>query len=666
MTGRPGLRSPRDAHRARRAIAVGVNGAVLAASARARIGDRAWPWLGRLLALACPLAAYTAVLAAGVPAAVGLAVQVEGTRILAAFGLGLVLAFWRPNWITSALACTLVCVLFALPLAALWKSGLSSEMLIGGLWPYSDGNGYLYCAGVLAEGDTFRSADATSFCSRRPFFTGTLAGLLALTGHDLRYSLGALVLLTGVACFLAAQEVRASLGAVAAAGFVLALAAFYRRFTGIPLTEHLGLSLGAVAFTALWRSVRASDFRLFLLGLFVLSLALNARAGTFLVLPALVLWGSRWFPGALRLSWRRLAGAMAVVALGFVLNAALVRAIGTPSGMFSNFSYVLYGVVFGGDWTLVLKQHPELYGLAQSEVEGRVLALALDGIAVDPSRLVTGALRAWREFLVPWYPFQFLGNVTVDRVELFTRLLAVLGVVVCLLGLRHRTCSFMLATIIGVLLSVPFVPPWDADIMRVYAATVPLIMAVPALGIAPFASRPLAGPAEPSSAERGASPLGLAVLTAGLMGLAIASPLVLVLTRHLPVFPKRIAAECPYPTLDIRVPGSMLRVVRDDVAVPRYPVEVREGEFRRGLRVFQAVNAGYAGELASVEAPFVMFTTLGVRPFRAVTVVASPALLPEPKSARAPFWRICAEPARSSKAILMYATSIRPLWPTKK
>jgi len=35
----------------------------------------------------------------------------------------------------------------------------------------------------------------------------------------------------------------------------------------------------------------------------------------------------------------------------------------------------------------------------------------------------------------------------------------------------------------GILLSVPFVPPWDADNMRAYAATLPFVVALPVMGM---------------------------------------------------------------------------------------------------------------------------------------------------------------------------------------
>ena len=59
---------------------------------------------------------------------------------------------------------------------------------------------------------------------------------------------------------------------------------------GSLLSENLGLALGAAALALLWDGVQSGRRWLLALGLFTLALALNARAGAFFALPALVIW----------------------------------------------------------------------------------------------------------------------------------------------------------------------------------------------------------------------------------------------------------------------------------------------------------------------------------------------------------------------------------------
>lgn len=618
-------------------------------------------WAGTRLALAAvlPLACYAAVLAMGAPASL----RLDSAVVAAGFGVSLLLAFSRPGGVAASVACALTLTLFALPLSALWQSGVSNSASIGGLLPYSDANGYYHCARVLAEGDTLRSSPWGGWCSRRPLFTAALAGWMALTGQDLRLTLAVLVLLTALACFLAAREVRASHGATAAALFLLTLSLFYRRFSGTTLTEHLGLSLGAVGFAALWRGVRGTDFRLFLVGLLALTVALNARAGALLVLPAIAVWGSGWFPGSARAPWRRLALACGVILLGFVVNAGLVRGIGRPEGMFSNFSYTLYGLVFGGNWTLVFTQHPSIKALGDEEQARRVLALALEGIGADPMRLVHGTIRAWQSFLATPYPFIY---VEFTNWNLSLRILSLVGLVGALVRWRDPLHSFVLAASLGGLLSVPFAPPWDADHMRVYAATIPLLAVVPALGIAWLTGRlpkrniPAAVPG-----HGGSWSAALPAFAIGLVALPLVSPVALGLLRDAPRFPSVAASDCNQP-IYVRAPTrSMVSVVRDDAPGRRYPFELGERQFREGLRDFRELNRGLTTEFAGLEAPFVLFNSLTLQPFGYAMVVARAPLVPDPRSG-APFWLICAEPASDPMArdySLVYATSVRPIWP---
>ena len=73
---------------------------------------------------------------------------------------------------------------------------------------------------------------------------------------------------------------------------LLCLFMFYRRYIGTTLTEHLGITFGCLAFCLIWRGAVAARLGPVLVGLFFLSLGLNARAGAFLILPAIACWAA--------------------------------------------------------------------------------------------------------------------------------------------------------------------------------------------------------------------------------------------------------------------------------------------------------------------------------------------------------------------------------------
>ena len=291
-------------------------------------------------------------------------------------------------------------------LAGIWATGVSSGTYIGGLVPFSDARNYLHCGRLVAEGTTFEDS---VFCSRRPLFSTLLAGLLMATGQNLRLINVILVIVTTIACFVASLQVQRQHGPLASTVFLLILSLFYRRFVGTLLSEHLGLTLGALGFALLLSGADLKRPSLFLLGCLATALALSARAGPFFVLPLLALWGARYFRRESFLSLRVLAGAAVTMALGVGSSVGLSAALGRADGAFSNFSYVLYGLVAGGGWQRALQDHPEVLALDRGEHPAKIYALALELLRGDPWSLGTGAWRAWRAFL-GWYPFSFVGR----------------------------------------------------------------------------------------------------------------------------------------------------------------------------------------------------------------------------------------------------------------
>jgi hypothetical protein len=463
--------------------------------------------------------------------------------------------YCRPPGTMGMLMVFMLCISLIV-LLGVWRAGVSDGLMIGGLLPYSDASGYFSDALRLLHGWKF-----SVFSSRRPLFPAFLAGVLQMTDLDLRATL---VLLTGIAitaiCF-AAREVQRALGLWPGALMLLSLFMFYRRYIGSTLTEHLGLAFGCLAFALIWRGMLIQQRGFVLLGLFILSLALNARAGTFLILPAILLWAVWAHREPNRPALWTLVGGSAAVLLGFAVNSVLLHAVSIPGAAYSNFSYVLYGLVFGGNWSLALQQHPELATLAPLEQANRVFTLAWEQIRMNPMTLAVGSVRAWRAFFLgrsgTWFShILYLGPDWADlREMLLTQGVSALNFrrdlwvlldvfaretwIITLNGLmiagsvvlwRNRRTPFALLNIAawtGILLSVPFVPPWDADNMRAYAATIPWVIALPALGLRLRHGEKGTWDQEGMKSP-GLASTDLAVFTAILLGLQILGPLTLI------------------------------------------------------------------------------------------------------------------------------------------
>jgi hypothetical protein len=506
-----------------------------------------------------------------------------GGRVILVAALALWVAHARRGWLAVCLGLTVTLALFALPLASLWQDVTTNGFAIGGL-PWSDAQGYYVEANRLIDGHPLE------WSSRRPFFTAFLAVLLAVT-HSLYVTLAIMVALNAIGTFLLARELRMSFGAAGATVATVILFAFYRHDggAGVALTENLGFLIGTMGCTALLRGVRLQDIRSYGFGAVALTAALMARAGAFFVLPALIAVA----PISLRpADSRRLNMRSAVVTICAIVIALATfltwgRAVSNraaENSAFSNYSYVLYGLVVGGKgWQQVSIDHPnaregaEIYRLAYEEFRAR------------PSGLIEGMARMVRAYLWPSEPYHMFAFIQDDpRTRLLQRMcyvLAALGLGACVWRWREPTYALVLAVAAGHLASIPLVPTIDAG-LRVYAATMPVVAAVVAAGVAVFGglfSRPWRYLAKGTAAKSQAVPdvttrlseWAALTLLAVIMGTSLTLCAVgkppTTLTRHV----------CPSgsESLVVRVDDdAVLRI--DDDRVPRQisPTAIRQSE----------------------------------------------------------------------------------------
>ena len=392
-----------------------------------------------------------------------------------------------------------LCIWFTAGLAELRGSFLTDGIVVGGIIPYSDANNFLREASRLVEGHNL-----TSWASR-PLADTYLAGLLYVAGDHVALALALAGFFSAAAIGLAAVEVRKTMGLLAATLWTWLLLVYCRRYLGQMLSEHAGVAFGALAVAVLVRAFAANAARCLWPGLLLLSLALNARAGAMLVLPALIaaaVW--RWQrSGRIRVS----VLATVSVAAGFVLSIGFIRLLGAPGArLMSNYHDVAYGIVFGGNWEKPAADIPNYNQMDRSqrvaEIDRRIVA----AVKANPSVIWRGAARNWSDFFTrskaALGPFSFFMRPDTEYVLLALSALGLLWS----LALGHRLSPLILAAGAGIVLSVPFVPTPDADRMRAYAATMPIMFLIPAFSIAGWrAWRARPAPGTPDSGRSGPS-----------------------------------------------------------------------------------------------------------------------------------------------------------------
>ena len=380
----------------------------------------------------------------------------RSTASAAGEGKGTSLAAARFGVLSAA--CMMV---FLLPLLHLWASAIGVYSSIGGLLPFSDAlNYYAGAQRVLADGRL------DEWNLRRPLNALLLTVRLALAGGDLRGAMLIDAAMLGLSCGLMAREVARDCGAPA--GFML-FAMLYvigREHARVVGSESLGLTLAALASTLLWRGARDGRRSIALCGLTLLTVALNARAGAFLALPALVVWAGWAFrhPGS-QYDWKSAAAGFGAVLVGFAANALLLRiyAEGFALGQ-GNFALTLYGLSTGQPgWTRIYADLPTSKAMNEHALAQFAYAHAWQNIRDRPSDLLRALATGmtWWRLAFTAYVREVLSLLPGDsRLNDAFQVLIAVGAAVWLWNSRRdRSTWLVLSALIGLVLSAPVVFP---------------------------------------------------------------------------------------------------------------------------------------------------------------------------------------------------------------
>ncbi len=445
-------------------------------------------------------------------------------------------AYRLAGWLGTFAALTATLLFFAIPLIGFWDNGGSNWFAFGGIVPASDGTIYYHDAQRLVEGFNF-----SFFSTRRPWLAGTLAPLLLLWNYQLHWVLATLVAFTAVCAFLLARELRHTHGPLAATVLITVVALFSREWLGFVYTEHLGLAFGLLALALLWRGATEQRGWLAAVGLGVLMLALLARAGTFFIIPALLLWVWLFFrKEGQRIPWQLLGSAVGVLVLVVGANTVLMRQLGPEeSRPISNFAYVLYGIAAGGyGWNYVNVVHPEVWEMEEPELSEHIYELSFELLREHPENFFIAYGTAISSFFSirmdnsvvgfihiaqPFAQFEVYYWFSYAVRGVFLALL-VLGCVWSILQRRTPHGGLLFWGFLGFLASLSFAPPIDSVRSFKYAASMPFIFALTAVGLVSalqwlrtrFPALP-APPVQPVAADPGGM---RALLTVAVSGMA--------------------------------------------------------------------------------------------------------------------------------------------------
>jgi len=379
----------------------------------------------------------------------------------------------RSRWFDLAGLSVSVCLGMAPALLA-WSRARWSFLTIGGAVPWSDAASYHVGAQRLLY-----SGSLDNFTGRRPLNAGFYAVRLLVTGDSFWLSMLLQGALVGASIYLLARVVAAYLGATAALMSAAVVVTFALDTIATSMSEPLGLALGCLGTTALLIAVFERRFPFAVCGLFVLTVALGVRAGAYLVLPLAILYFGRRAGSSRRLDARRLALATGAVVAGLAINVPISAAYGDGNASLNgNFAYTLYGLANGGTgWAAAEAQFDADPSANEREVTNAVYSAAIEQIKSHPGTFLRGLRHGYSDYFDQG-PYGFID----DPWDSLVALLAAVGIVTSLLTGRRAEGAFFVLMAAGMLASAPFV--FDDGGFRVFAATVPLLSILPAVGLA--------------------------------------------------------------------------------------------------------------------------------------------------------------------------------------
>lgn len=537
-------------------------------------------------------------------------------------------AFRVPGRIGELLSWAATMSLFALGLAGLWASGDTQSVVLNGLIPLTDAAGYYTDATRLQYG-----IDVSNFTAMRPFFAGLLSFFLWLTERNLMSAVGIFTAMAGFACYFASREIQRTHGAEVAVFFLMLMFLYYRHHSGTTMSESLSLPVGLLGTALLWRGISANKERAVLFGIAMIALALNIRPGAMFVLPALLLWGGLAFRGQGKFSFKLFGLGAAVILLVFYANSRMIDFVSNSGGVaFENFAWAFYGLASGGNsWTYVFEANPQLALLNDKEVTPAIYKLAFELIRTQPELIVKGALFYWRMFFSnTWYnAYAFVAgdNYWVNLAARWGMyLLNGLGIYKWFMDRKNPYTSLALLTALGVLASVPFVPPTDAYRVRLYAATIPFFVLLPGMGLAYLIDKIPAQFFKPQpESSQNQSPV--AIFSIALILVMIAAPILIKINGIIPPAPQ---TSCPdglegfFTRFD---EGTAINLHRENRAFIDWMPDFHISVFRRNIHSLP--DSYLISAMGSIDPENTLYYALNLQTNREAIVILPTSQLPK-------------------------------------
>jgi hypothetical protein len=349
--------------------------------------------------------------------------------------------------------------------------------LFAGVIPWADAYMHFRQAAQMAQ-DGFTSCAFNGRFLYPAFFSSLL--LVADYNVNLAQFLAGGIYTIGLYVSIRALLLRA--GILGTSLFTILLWIYYRDHGAwLMMTEQLGLTLGLLALPLLLAMSQSKKFFYLMAATFLMSIGFSSRPGALMTLPMLIVfagwagWRSWIFPKAdsfLRISAAVLI-AFGITVVGFFSNSIIQNAAFKGSVIpYGNFAFTLNGLIQGKTWE---DSNTRFHGNPSLVMEENKALLR-----EHPALLAKGVFRAYVRAVSIKFLYSFDSE---NRLALISWLFAIIALVSLWRDQERRDDALWISLFgFGIILSIPFAPPWDAGI-RPYAVTIPFQALLAALGV---------------------------------------------------------------------------------------------------------------------------------------------------------------------------------------
>ena len=396
-------------------------------------------------------------------------------------------AFWSFATVSLLASCGLLSRVIGigtlfLPLAAThihYYVALASHrsFLFAGIFPWGDAYMHFRQAAQMAQ-DGF----ATRPFNGRFLYPGFFSSLLRLCSFNMQVAHLAVGAIFTCGLYASVRAILRRTGVAGGSLFTLLLWLYWRDHGAcLMMTEQLGVIFGILALPLLLSMTRRRSYALLLGAIFLIAMGFSARPGALFVIPMLVLfagwvgWSGWIFPAVPSFSRVMVSMFIAAIVSGaglfsnHLIQTTAFRGTVVPYG---NFAYTLNGLLNGTTWEDSYIRYQGNPSLVMEENKAL--------LKEHPSLIVKGIGRAYVRAVSIKFLYSFDSE---NRLAAISWLFAIAALVFLWRDSAHRDDALWISLFLtGIILSIPFAPPWDAGI-RPYAVTVPFQDFLAATGI---------------------------------------------------------------------------------------------------------------------------------------------------------------------------------------